>query len=245
MAGKGKGALRIAIEDFLNTFKLGEIFNNWFTEWGEKQEEQINSHNSDLMDMIKDIPDMPEAVKKLAEYKPGDKSQGGILSATGFASQVGSSMAGGIMQPIINILNYAMDYVIGSRRMDLPTLLEAERRGFIDPDVRKNVGKEIGWKNVAQEVFIELTNRLIGAGDLITLWRRGEISEGELDRRLIEQAYDEPTIEELKKITEVIPGVGDLINMSVKEAFNPGVVKKFGYDQEFPEEVATWAAKQE
>ena len=244
MAGKGKGVLRIAIEDFLDTFKLGEIINNWFTEWGEKQEEEINSHNSDLMDMIKDIPDMPEAVKKLAEYKPGDKSQGGILSATGFASQVGQSMAGGIMQPVINILNYAMDKVIGSARPDIGTALEAERRGFLETKYVDRVLSEIGWDKESRKILRQLSAQLMGAGDNITLWRRGEITENELDKRLTVQAYDDKTITELKRITEVIPGVGDLINMSVKEAFNPGVVKKFGYDQEFPEEVAVWSEKQ-
>jgi hypothetical protein len=239
-----KGALRIAIEDFLETFRFGKILLGWLSEIGEDHEQQIADFNPDLMAMIREIPDLPDAIQKLANLKPGDQAQGGILSMGGFATQIGQSMAGGILQPVVNLMNYAMEHIIHSARFDIPTLLEAERRGFIHEDTIKRVGSELGWDKDSRALFLELSNRLLGPGDLITLWRREEIGETVLDERLKEQAYDDETISELKVLTEIIPGVGDLINMAVKEAFNPGVVRKFGYDQEFPEKVAEWAEKQ-
>jgi hypothetical protein len=41
-----------------------------------------------------------------------------------------------------------------------------------------------------------------------------------------------------------IPGISDIIRFSVREAFTPELVKAFGYNNEFPEAVAKWAAKQ-
>lgn len=244
MAGQGKGALRIAIEDFLETFRLGKIFVGWFKEWGEHQEAEISKHNQDLMDIYKSLPNMPDAIKKLANFQPGDDSQGGILGATGFATQIGQSMAGGILQPIVNIANYAMETAIHSARFDVPSLVNAMQRGFIKQETIDRVGSQLGWDKDSLELFYKLSLQILGAGDLITLWRRGEIGETELDNRLAEHAFEPETISELKKLTEVIPGVGDLINMSVKEAFNPAIVEKFGYDQEFPEGIVKWVEAQ-
>ena len=244
MAGKGKGALRIAIEDFFDTFQFGKILNNWFRDWGETQEYEISQHNQDLMKMITEIDGLPEAFKKLATMKPGDQSQGGILTAGGFASQVGQSMAGGILQPAVNHMNYAMEHLLHSSRPDIQTLIEAERRGFVHPDTVKRVGSELGWDGDSRELFYLMSIRLLGATDLITLWRRKEITEEELHDRLLEQSFDDRTIAELKTITEVIPGIGDLINMTVREAFNDGIAQKFGYDDDFPSGVVPFAEAQ-
>lgn len=244
MSGKGKGALRIAIEDFLETFGFGKILLGWVNEVGEDHEQSIADFNPDLMNVLKGIPNLPDAWKKLANLQPGDDAQGGLLSMGGFASQIGQSMAGGLLQPLVNLVNYAMETQVHSGRFDVPTLTNAMQRGFIKQETIDRVGSQLGWDEDSIKLFYKLSIQIMGAGDLITLWRRGEIGETELDQRLAEQAFEPDLIAELKKITEVIPGVGDLINMSVKEAFNPGVVKKFGYDQEFPEEVAVWSAKQ-
>ena len=48
MAGKGKGALRIAIEDWFETFDLGKVLAKWFKEVGEEQEGKIASFYPDL-----------------------------------------------------------------------------------------------------------------------------------------------------------------------------------------------------
>lgn len=244
MAGKGKGVLRIAIEDFLDTFGLGKILNKWFKEVGEEQEFTIADFNKDLLDIIKDTPDLPESIKKLTRLKRGDDAQGGILSMGGFAAGIGQSMAGGILQPIVSSINYSMDRIVRSARPDIQTLISAHRRGFISDEDVAELGKQLGWSDYLQEMWSRLTLQILGAGELLTLWRRGEITENELDIRLREQAFDDKIIGQLKELTQIIPGVGDLINMSVKEAFNPAIVKKFGYDQEFPEEVAVWAGKQ-
>ena len=39
MSGMGKGPLRIAIEDFLNTFKMGEILHKWLEDVVQKIED--------------------------------------------------------------------------------------------------------------------------------------------------------------------------------------------------------------
>lgn len=244
MAGRGKGVLRIAIEDWFETFAFGKVLTSWFKDWGEDQEFEINQVNDDLMQILRETKGLPDVINNMANFKKGDDLQGGIATALSFASQIGSSAAGGLFAPFLRIIGQQSEMLARSQLPDLSTLIQLNRRGLTgDIDYGVDLAKT-GWPDEYIKAFEIFTLQLLGASDLLTLWRREEINATELKERLLEQGFSETVIEELKILTEVIPGVGDLINMSVKEAFNPAIVKKFGYDQEFPEEVAIWAEKQ-
>lgn len=244
MAGKGKGALRIAIEDFLETFALGKILSSWFTEVGEDQEQAIIKTSYDVMNVIKDVPEMPNVLKKLANYQEGDDLQGGLLAAGGLATGMGSAAASGFMQPIINKLNQLMEKGSRSQLVDIQTLIAMDRFGLVPEGDFEEVSQRLGWPDTSIEAWKQITKSRIGGSDLLNLWLRKEIGDTEFETELNKRGWDTEGIEKIKKLSQVIPGIGDLINMSVKEAFNPSVVSKFGYDQEFPEEVAQWAEKQ-
>jgi len=80
-------------------------------------------------------------------------------------------------------------------------------------------------------------------GSIITAWRRDKGKYAFLLDDLDEQGWSETKIEALKFLTEIIPGVSDLIRMSVREAFSPEIAEKFGQYQDPPVAVYPWAEK--
>ena len=73
MAGRGKGALRIALEDFLESFTWGKIFSKWFGEFGDEQEAAIGEYYDIL---IQELPDgmIKDLIRGWSKRQPGDKA---------------------------------------------------------------------------------------------------------------------------------------------------------------------------
>jgi len=46
-----------------------------------------------------------------------------------------------------------------------------------------------------------------------------------------------------KELASIIPPVGDIITMAVREAFTPAIAERFGQYEDFPEALAEWAGK--
>ena len=128
MAGRGKGALRIAIEDFLESFKWGKTFSGWFGEFGEDQEAAIGEFYDPL---IQELPDgvIKDLVLGWSKRKPGDKdAQGAIASALGFAGSVGVGAASGLLAPWMKLINYRIERSAQTARIDPAALIQLSWR---------------------------------------------------------------------------------------------------------------------
>lgn len=86
--------------------------------------------------------------------------------------------------------------------------------------------------------------RLYDEGAVRDLFLRGIIDEAGRIKRMKELGYTEDRIAELKEAYPVIPGAGDLFHLVAKEAFEPDMIKHYGYDEEFPEEQVRWLKMQ-
>jgi len=73
---------------------------------------------------------------------------------------------------------------------------------------------------------------------------RGFIDEPGLEANLKAHRYSDTTIEVMKQLYELIPPVGDLITMAVREAFTPEIAARFGQYEDFPPAFEKWAEKQ-
>lgn len=73
---------------------------------------------------------------------------------------------------------------------------------------------------------------------------RGLINEFALEDHLKAARFGDSAIEVMKQLYELIPPVGDLITMAVREAFTPEIAARFGQYEDFPPQFEEWAAKQ-
>ncbi|KKK66019.1 hypothetical protein LCGC14_2968310 [marine sediment metagenome] len=70
---------------------------------------------------------------------------------------------------------------------------------------------------------------------LISLWRRGEISETYLNDHLRWHGMGSDDIEQLKKVTEFLPDAMTLVNWQAREVFEETMIDRYGLDSDFVE----------
>ena len=78
----------------------------------------------------------------------------------------------------------------------------------------------------------------------IQAWLRDIITENDLNEALTENRMRGNDIELLKQVVFFVPPAQDLIRMAVREVFSPEIRQRFGQDEDFPEEFATFARQQ-
>ena len=107
MGTHGKGPLRIAIEDFIETSPVFGFIGNRISEAIEWMEASIRNAFAGFIDRFLANADIdPETREEILSILSGEH-QGGITALAGFGSQLGMSAASGIMAPFMRQINYA------------------------------------------------------------------------------------------------------------------------------------------
>lgn len=244
MAHQGKGPLRISIENFLETFGWWDKIKNWIYARIEGTEKAIiDTYQEPLTDLDKVLKDEIPLAKTLKDIFKG-KHQGGVSSLLGFGAQMGMSAASGIMSPVMRYLNYWMDRAMRTARLDPSAGVPIARRMPEYEDKIRADLTDLGWDDELIEAWFTILQPILSAGELLQYWLRHGKDDTLIDSELIKQGWSPKRIEQIKELTEIIPGVNDLISMAVREAFTPATVERFKYAEDFPSEVLEPAAKQ-
>lgn len=152
-----------------------------------------------------------------------------ILRAYGFSDADAAFLFRGLRSPV-----------------DVNMAIAMFRCGMFDRDQAKAAFLANGLVGGAwQELFLTANTQRVSNSEALVLFNRGEIEAGTLDDILrfngVERLFDRQKITQLAK---AIPGPSDLVMFSVREVWNPPVVARFGYDDEFPAEFQYWMKKQ-
>ncbi len=241
--GRKEGPLRLAIKDFFETYVSG-AFGGWVKAKFEEQTDDLLEAYETLLIQLGVWDAVPSSLK------PGSPITALVAAIVGapFIIAViisfGMSFASALFGPILAEVTSEVRKVIKDWRPD-PALLTALQHRF--PEMSET------WSVIWDELgihdrYIDTVNQVliptVPEGDLITLWLRDELSETDLNTEFAARGWNDDRIEKLKLVRQLIPGVTDLIQMAVREAFTPETVKRFGYDQDFPEEVVAHAEAQ-
>lgn len=244
MAGSGKGALRIAIEDFLETFKLHDVLSGWIEKILDKlEDENIKLYKSLVKHLGLDgkLPPGFEPDKFAVVVKT---SQSGFFLSLG--AIVGLALGGffGVGQPIARLASQFVDKFYRSYRPSPAELWQLLRTY---PELGDEVNKMMldnGVPDVIIKAYEKAVQPILDHTALEVLRRKGSISDSEWERELSKLGWTNDRQKQIKALRDLIPGSGDLIRMAVREAFSPDVVARFGYAQDFPPEFADWMVKQ-
>jgi hypothetical protein len=66
----------------------------------------------------------------------------------------------------------------------------------------------------------------------------------EHDDMLLQQGYTQQQVEMIRSLYPYIPSVPDLVRMAVRDTWNEPIVRKYGYDEDFPAAYVYWCLKQ-
>ena len=128
----------------------------------------------------------------------------------------------------------------------LPTigdLIDITMKQKIGWDNYLSIAKRLGYSEYWATHMFAAAENIIGAGDLVTAWRRGIISEENLNEQLSRYHYSPETMEIIKRVTEYFPSPSDLVRFAVREVYSPHIAEQFGQFDDLPEQFLQEAEK--
>lgn len=240
MAGQGKGALRIAIEDFFETYVSEGIGGYLHRKANERRDELIESYDAFLTELgIADA--MPKAFRPGSPVPIVAAAVAALPFLLGVMLSAGMSMAAAALAPIGTQVALAVSKTVKSWRPD-PSMLTALQRRFPQhEEVWAEVWDELGIPEDMVDLVPQVMIPTIPEGDLLTLWYRDETLRPELEAELSRRGWTDDRVANLIKVREVLPGVQDLILFAVREAFRDDIAEKFELDADFPTDITPFA----
>lgn len=132
---------------------------------------------------------------------------------------------------------------LGERLYQVAELVAMRRRKMIDENAYFEHMQKLGFPMAKAEAIYNLSEKLIAADDVIRAYRRGLIPEEEFYERMYKLGFSREDADILFNVSLYYPGPNDWIRFAVREVFNSLVVEKYGYDEEFPEDIVEPALK--
>ena len=240
----GKGPLRIAIEDWLESFDISNFL--WRGQKGiiEHLEDEALDYYESLYNRFdyKDV--IPQLFKPATIRADRPKRPVQIVPILIGIGMMFVGLIIGTLQPAQRLGSYKVDKLLRSNR---PTpeqiVLLLQRTDTPDP-VLLDYMAEYGFKADDIVRLRSLGENFLSAFQYEQLYRRGKLTIIERNFELQRLGYSPTQINNISNIVEQIPGVSDITSMAVREAWNDQVSQRFGYDENPPPEFGEWLTRQ-
>lgn len=118
---------------------------------------------------------------------------------------------------------------------------------FIAPEltpVLRKVLEEAGFPDDQIDLLFVSMYKMYDENMIRELYLRGVLDEDKMFERMRENGYTDTRIKEMVQAWPIIPGPNDLFHLVAKEAFEPDIIKHYGYDEEFPADQIKWLRMQ-
>lgn len=244
MTPRGKGPLRIAIEDFLDTFGFGQKIGKAIVSILEENEKDVAGDLSGMVELaLNSLSDDDPLKGSLGKLSGGTRLTGvGVL--IGFALAIGGGLVSALTAPSMRKIEQGMEKRVRSAIPPIQDILamrhfEGRKSLFGVEEMEK-----LGYPADFIAGYARLAKPRFGVPEIYNLWRRGLLSDQERVRGLSNFGWDVTEFPQLEALTEQLPGVQDLISMAVREAFNPDFIRRGKLDSELPPEYVRLVGEQ-
>jgi hypothetical protein len=189
-------------------------------------------------------PGISESVKASIRAVQSEKGESGFVTKLAvWIYTIRASIFGGL-SPVQRLAEYNADRTMRTFLPDPSTLGFMRHIGVMSEEGFQNSMAQLGLHDKLIPLYLELAKRLPNTGEIIAgLWR-GTITEGDFAALLKRQGYDDKSIGLYKELSNQLPPLQDLIHMLVRDAFNDSAAGKYGYDEDFPQEINEFFEKQ-
>jgi hypothetical protein len=162
------------------------------------------------------------------------------------AAILGGALLGGsvanMFPPLTRWAQHGMNRLWSNEIIPVNDAVEAYYRGIIDKKQFDYELESTGLNADRRDWLVALRLQLFNVVESVILWRREEITDEDLNGRLIRLGIPENDMPLWVKFTETRPSVQDVITFAVREVYSPQIAEKFG-QFEGADEVATVADK--
>jgi len=197
-----------------------------------------------MLNYLLSLPNLPpEVVEYVTHVKRGERQVDGFMA-----------VLIGMIASIPNVMN--LSAVANQRNIqlaqaalrwslpDLGTAVTLRQRGYFSDTQLQEIVAKSGLPDVWVQHLQHANMTLPDIQSIALAQFRGLITEQAALFKLKQLGFDDENAQLIQSMFPVIPPISDLIMMAVKEAFSPDIAQRFGQYEDFPEEVAQWAAKQ-
>jgi hypothetical protein len=160
-----------------------------------------------------------------------------------FASFLAGAFLSPVLEPISRQWSYFLNSALPNRELSPSELLELHFRGVIDEKTLKDRLKVHGFDEKKSNELISIQRKLLTLEELTVAKWRGIISEDEFLAYAKKHGIGEEDLKRFEAVKKFYPGPADFIRFAVRDVFNPAVVEKYGYDEEFPEQIVEHVRK--
>lgn len=123
-------------------------------------------------------------------------------------------------------------------------LLQMARLGKISPEQYRRGLQAAGWWHPEWMGVIEQSFPTLSLDQIVEAKWRGVLREGEESRYLTAAGYvDQRTLDIQAGLMYRYPGLGDITSFAVREGWDEETVRRFGYDDDFPPQLAHFAGR--
>jgi len=196
-----------------------------------------------LLEDIRDQPDVPDSFKHVINEALSGEHQAGSAILMSLGTQAGGAVMGSVLNSLLAPVTYAVNRKIQPWRIEPTTaatlaITRPELEDHLKGDVYDGGLDDLRFSWLKQAVLSRLS-----AGDWVRYYFLKGRNKSQLIEHLKRSGFDATQVDELLTIAEGIPGLGDIVRMAVREAWNDAVAATFGYDEDFPAEFGEWASK--
>jgi len=223
---------------------VAELVRNSLERLLESLERPLAGMTGGVFDDLLSVPGLPPAVQKvLRETRNPDHPVAivGLLAAVGalIAMLIPAGLAG-----VTAKVRQASFFVTRPFLLDFGTWYAATLRNkrylaAMDKDLKGQ-----GWRDEQIVAARLVAETRLGISEIFLANIRGVLSDGEMSQRLVTLGVAPQDAGILQRLTEQIPGPGDLVRFGLREAWRDDIAAKYGYDQNQPAEMTEWMGKQ-
>jgi len=145
--------------------------------------------------------------------------------------------------PVNRHFTYVFNALIPNKRPEVSHIIELYLRGKIDEKTFYDGMAIYGYKKEFADMILEAHKRLNTAEELLVAKWRGLIKEEEYYKGMEALGFDKEKADLFEKVRYYYPSATDLIRFGVRDVFREDTVKKYGYDEDFPEDIKPWLQK--
>jgi len=222
---------------------LVEIISMGFELLLEALEPALIAMYGGLLRMVGNRAETPAELKDTIDIALSGEHQAGAGVLMSLGMSAGTAVMGSVLSSLLAPVTYAVNREIQPARVDPGTAWAMARRTPEMAGVVLDHLRDTGWSEEMIDTFGEVLKAYLSPGDLVMhgfLTGREESAVG-LD--LGKFGYDLPEARKLIELARYRPSPPDLVRMQVREAWNAGVISKWGYDQGDWSQFKSWMKK--
>ena len=139
-----------------------------------------------------------------------------------------------MLQPVSRGVEYDFNRRMPNQLPQIGDLVDLYWKGQLAEDSYFDFCAALGYDRSIAQIYLLASAQTLAEGDLISAWRRGQITEEEFNQELSWKHYSPLDIERIKRVSEFFPSAPDLIRFAVREVYTARQQDTFGQFQDIP-----------